>query len=150
METAATVTPFSLPASVLNRFISMSQTGVSREGTAQRIRTVPARSLPFTSLMSVATSVKFAGALSPALISGPSRSVGTFHVTAPFLISAMMFVLLRSGRGGPRVSRLPSYPTPQAESRGAIGRHPRRRGELLTLAAALRPTFLREHAGSGP
>ena len=40
--------PPSLPASSLNFRVSMSQTGVSSEGTAERIRTLPLLAESFT------------------------------------------------------------------------------------------------------
>src|SRR3989441_2949793 len=62
----------SLPASWLNRRVSVSHTGVSSDGTELRRSTLPFASLRRTAWRLVSTAVT-SGAGCPGLISGPTR-----------------------------------------------------------------------------
>src|SRR5438093_56567 len=79
----------SLPASWLNRRVSVSHTGVSSDGTELRRSTLPFASLWRTAWRLVSTAVK-SGAGCPGLISGPTRVRGVpLKVTTPLRSSAM-------------------------------------------------------------
>src|SRR4030095_518078 len=67
--------PPSFAASWLNRRVSVSQVGVSSDGTELRMMTLPFASLSFTGLSPLSSAVK-SGALWPGLILGPPRAVG--------------------------------------------------------------------------
>src|SRR2546427_290946 len=79
----------SLPASWLNRRVSVSHTGVSSDGTELRRSTLPFASLRRTAWRLVSTAVT-SGAGCPGLISGPTRVRGVpLKVTTPLRSSAM-------------------------------------------------------------
>src|SRR3989442_10608202 len=79
----------SLPASWLNRRVSVSHTGVSSDGTELRRSTLPFASLRRTGWRLVSTAVT-SGAGCPGLISGPTRVRGVpLKVTTPLRSSAM-------------------------------------------------------------
>src|SRR5256884_1391340 len=79
----------SLPASWLNRRVSVSHTGVSSDGTELRMSTLPFASLRRTAWRLVSAAVK-SDAGCPGLISGPTRVRGVpLKVTTPLRSSAM-------------------------------------------------------------
>src|SRR2546422_691715 len=79
----------SLPASWLNRRVSLSHTGVSSDGTELRMSPLPFASLRRTAWRLVSTAVK-SGAGCPGLISGPTTVRGVpLKVTTPLRSSAM-------------------------------------------------------------
>src|SRR5215471_6922757 len=87
----------SLEASSLNRRVSLSQTGVSRDGTALKIKTLPRASLSLTVCRELSTAEK-SGAACPGLISGPDRVTGPpLKVTTPVLSSGICFLLRNWG-----------------------------------------------------
>src|SRR4029453_281112 len=86
--------PGSLPASVLKRRVPVSHPGVSSEGTALRMTTLPLASLSFTGARALSTAVK-SGAAWPALISGPTSVPGfPRSVTALALVSGITNLLV--------------------------------------------------------
>src|SRR5215472_1735259 len=87
----------SLEASSLNRRVSLSQTGVSSDGTALKIKTLPLASLSLTVCRALSTTEK-SGAACPGLISGPDRVTGPpLKVTTPVLSSGICFLLQNLG-----------------------------------------------------
>src|SRR3990172_4087245 len=94
--------PGSLAASSLKRRVCWSQTGVSKEGTTLISRAFPLEFSRVIGERSLATTVKL-GALSPTLISGPTRvSEFPLKVMTPLLSWAMIVppVFSRFVRGG--------------------------------------------------
>src|SRR5512139_3950431 len=94
-------------ASWLKRRVSVSQTGVSSDGTALRILTFPRKSASVTWANPVSTTRK-SGALSPTLTSGPSRVIGfPLNVMIPFrscMATSMSGFALLDDRKGKTVS----------------------------------------------
>src|SRR3989454_746749 len=128
----------SLPASWLNRRVSVSHTGVSSDGTELTMSTLPFASLRRTAWRLVSTAVK-SGARWPGLISGPTRVSGVpLRVTTPFFSCAMTVSSWSREVWG----------VPQSIARAL---HCARMGVRLArlLVAALAPWALAAPAGAG-
>src|SRR5688500_11067725 len=104
-----TSTPLSLPTSWLKRRVSVSQVGVSREGTDDRMRTLPRPSASVTGFSPLSPAVK-SGAACPGLLSGPPCATGLPSGITTRLRSSGMRVLLGDQIGRSSVAERTASP----------------------------------------